>query len=153
MQKIIIADTSCLILLHKIGEFDLLQKLYGEIIITSEIKREFGDDLPEWVITRDPVNNMSFEIISATVDRGEASAIALALEHPDSLLILDDFKARRLAAGLNLKYTGTIGILPEAKLRGHVQSVKLIIARIKQTNFHLSDEVERRILIASGESA
>lgn len=152
MQKIIIADTSCLILLHKIREFDLLRKLYGEIIITSEIKREFGGDLPEWVIVMDPANNVSLGIIIATVDKGEASAIALALEQVDPLLILDDLKARRLANSLNLKYTGTMGILPDAKLNGHLQSVKPVIARIKLTNFHISDELERRILIASGES-
>jgi predicted nucleic acid-binding protein len=42
MPKTIISDTSCFILLSKIGELDLLQKLYGEIFTTSVIAEEFG---------------------------------------------------------------------------------------------------------------
>lgn len=34
MQKTIISDTSCLILLEKIGELDLLHHLFGIIITT-----------------------------------------------------------------------------------------------------------------------
>lgn len=56
MQEIIIADTSCLILLYKIHEFDLLQKLFGHIFITSQIEKEFGLKLPEWVVIKDASN-------------------------------------------------------------------------------------------------
>ena len=31
MPEIIISDTSCLIILHKIGELDLLHKVYGSV--------------------------------------------------------------------------------------------------------------------------
>lgn len=34
MQKTILSDTSCLILLDKIGELELLHKVFGEILIT-----------------------------------------------------------------------------------------------------------------------
>jgi predicted nucleic acid-binding protein len=34
MRKIIIADTSCLIVLEKIGHLDLLNQVFGEILIT-----------------------------------------------------------------------------------------------------------------------
>jgi predicted nucleic acid-binding protein len=36
MQKTIISDTSCLILLDKIGELDLLHGLFKTLIITPE---------------------------------------------------------------------------------------------------------------------
>ena len=42
MQRIIISDTSCLILLEKLDEIQLLQKLFGEVTIISEIADEFG---------------------------------------------------------------------------------------------------------------
>jgi predicted nucleic acid-binding protein len=151
MQKIIIADTSCLILLRKIDEFDLLRKLFGEILITSEIRKEFGQDLPAWIILKDPKNHTSQDIITASVDKGEASAIALALEEENPLLILDDKKARRLASSLNLNHTGTLGILIDAKLSGHMKSIKPIIKKVRNTNFHISDDLERKILILSGE--
>ncbi|HVV53723.1 MAG TPA: DUF3368 domain-containing protein [Mucilaginibacter sp.] len=153
MRKIIIADTSCLILLHKIGEFDLLRKLYGEILVTSEIRNEFGQELPPWIIVRDPTDQTSLNIISTSVDKGEASAIALALEEHSPLLVLDDKKARRLASSLNLNHTGTLGILIDAKLSGHLESVKPVIKKIRNTNFHISDHLERKILILSGETS
>ncbi|MDI9365773.1 MAG: hypothetical protein QM541_12535 [Flavobacterium sp.] len=46
MQKAIIADTSCLILLTNIQELDLLQKLFGNIITTNEVAEEYGLPLP-----------------------------------------------------------------------------------------------------------
>jgi predicted nucleic acid-binding protein len=42
MQKIIIADASCLILFEKIKELELLHLLFGIITITPEVATEFG---------------------------------------------------------------------------------------------------------------
>ena len=39
MHNIVISDTSCLILLHKIGELGLLHKTYNSILTTPEIAR------------------------------------------------------------------------------------------------------------------
>lgn len=49
MPKIVIADTSTLILFSKIDEINLLQKVYNELITTPEIAEEFGDKLPDWI--------------------------------------------------------------------------------------------------------
>ena len=94
MHKTIISDTSCLILLDKIGELDILNKLFGTIITTSEVAEEFGQTLPAWIELRQPTDKNYQSIIEATVDKGEASAIALAIELDDCLLIIDDLKAR-----------------------------------------------------------
>ena len=151
MQKTIIADSSCLILLDKIEELELLKKLFGMVIITSIIAEEFGTPLPEWISIKDPENKNYQNILELSVDRGEASAIALAVEQSDCLLILDDQKARRLAAELNLKYTGTIALLVEAKSKGYITSVRPIINKIRKTNFHLTPELEKKILKSAGE--
>ncbi len=45
MPKTVISDTSTLILFHKVDEFILLQKVYGELITTPEIAKEFGEVL------------------------------------------------------------------------------------------------------------
>jgi len=80
MQKTIVSDTSCLITLEKIGELELLHKVFGEIIVTNEIAGEYGLELPEWIRVRNPINKNYQQILEASVDKGEASAIALALE-------------------------------------------------------------------------
>ncbi len=63
------------------------------------------------------------EFLETIVDRGEASALALAKEVELPLLIIDDLKARKLAAKLNLKYTGTIGVIHKAKQMGVIEKI------------------------------
>ncbi len=151
MQKIIISDTSCLILLEKIEEIKLLQKLFGEIVVTSVIENEFGNPLPEWIKVSNANDKNYQNILESSVDKGEASALALAIEQSDCLLILDDLKARKLAKELKLNYTGTLGILVEAKLSGHINSMKKVLEKIKKTNYRISPSLEKKILNKSGE--
>ena len=56
MQKTIISDASCIILLDTIGELPILQNLFGTIITTSEIALEFGKPLPAWFEIRQSTN-------------------------------------------------------------------------------------------------
>ena len=49
MPNVIISDTSCLIILSKIDKLFILNKLFGNVIITPEIAKEFGDKLPNWI--------------------------------------------------------------------------------------------------------
>ncbi len=85
-------------------------------------------------------------ILKLQIDKGESSAIALALETPDSVVILDDYKARKIAERLGVTLTGTIGVIIKAKLNGIIPSVKPIIEKIKQTDFRLSAEIESQAL-------
>jgi predicted nucleic acid-binding protein len=151
MPKAIIADTRCIILLDKIGELKLLNALFGTIIITEEIAKEFGLPLPEWFNIIEPNDKKYQSIIENSIDKGEASAIALALELDDSLLIIDDLKGRKLALQLGIKITGTIGIIVEAKNAGIVKAVRPLITKIKKTNFRISEELEKQILDKAGE--
>lgn len=146
MHKIIISDTSCFIILTKIGELHLLQKLYSKITTTVEIATEFGEPLPEWVEIVSVKAKDTQRLLEMQIDKGESSAIALALENSDSLLILDDIKARKIATQLGLSITGTLGIIIKAKLEGIIPSVIPILRKIKQTDFRLSNEVELQIL-------
>ena len=50
MHNIVIADTSCLILFHKIGELDILRKVYESVTTTPEVAEEFGYELPGWIL-------------------------------------------------------------------------------------------------------
>ncbi|MFN3300437.1 MAG: hypothetical protein ACK41Z_09595 [Sediminibacterium sp.] len=111
MPKAIISDTSCFIVLSNIGELTLLKSLYGQIITTIEIANEFGGEMPDWVTIIEVNDKYRQQLLEMQIDKGESSAIALALETPDSTIILDDFKARKIAEHLGLKITGTIGVI------------------------------------------
>ncbi len=151
MPKTIISDTSCLIILTNIGELELLHNLYGQITTTLDIATEYGETLPEWVEIVSVADKSKQRLLELQIDKGESSAIALALETPGSTIILDDNKARKIATQLGLTFTGTIGIVVKAKLQGLIPSIKPIIAKIKQTNFRLSAEIELQALKQANE--
>ncbi|MES2328615.1 MAG: DUF3368 domain-containing protein [Bacteroidota bacterium] len=151
MHKTIISDTSCLILLDKIGELDLLHALFGTITTTPEVAEEFGELLPPWFEIVEPLDKNYQAIVEATVDRGEASAIALAVESNDCLLIIDDLKGRKFATQLGLTIIGTVGVIVGAKLAGIIPSVKPIINKVKATNFRITEQLELLILKQAGE--
>lgn len=140
MPKIIVSDTSCLILLQKLNKLSLLGVLFKEITITKTIEKEFGDSLPDFFQIKEPKDKNYQKILERFLDAGEASAIALALENKDSLIILDDQKARSEARQLKLNITGTIGILLLALEKGLIESQDNIIEEIKRSNFRISEK-------------
>ena len=141
MPKIIISDTSCFIVLTNIGELDLLHKVYGQIITTIDIATEFDEALPDWVEIQNVSDKYRQQLLEMQIDKGESSAIALALETPDCTVILDDYKARKIAERLGINITGTIGVIVKAKLKGVIPSIKPLLEKIKQTDFRLSSAI------------
>ena len=146
MPKTIISDTSCFIILTNIGELNILQKVYGKIITTPDIADDYSQPLPEWVEIVTVKDKYRQQLLEMQIDKGESSAIALALETPGCTIILDDYKARVVAKQLGINITGTIGVIIKAKLKGIIPSIKPILEKIKQTNFHLSKEIELQAL-------
>lgn len=146
MHKTIISDTSCFIILTNIGELDLLQKVYGQIVTTIEVAAEYGERLPDWVVIESVNDKHSQKILETQVDKGEASALALAIETSDSTIIVNDYRARKVAEKLGINYTGTIGVIIKAKLKGIILSIKPLLAKIRQTEFRITDEIERQAL-------
>ncbi len=112
---------------------------------------EYGDTLPEWVIIAKVSDPYKQQLLEMQLDKGESSAIALALETPDSTVILDDYKARKIAEQLRLNYTGTIGVNIKAKLKMVIPSIKPILEKIRETDFRISAEVELQALKEAGE--
>lgn len=123
MPKTIISDTSCFILLTNIGELNLLRTVYDQIVTTLDIAIEYGEPLPEWVEIRQVKDKFRQQILELQIDKGESSAIALALEIPGSLITLDDYKARKIAQQLSIPFTGTVGVIIKAKLSGAIPSI------------------------------
>jgi len=151
MPGIIVSDTSCLILLDKLGRISLLKSLYGKITVTKIVADEFGKVLPDFVEIENPKNKNYQKILQSFLDPGEASAMALALEKEECLLIIDEFKGRREARQLGLNYTGTLGILIVAKEKGLIKSVTEIIKEIGKTDFRIGEILINEVKRKSGE--
>ncbi|MBN1925253.1 MAG: DUF3368 domain-containing protein [Prolixibacteraceae bacterium] len=151
MPRIIVSDTSCLILLDKLGKVNILQSLFGTITITEIIADEFGKTIPEFFSIENPKDKNYQKILESFLDSGEASAIALAIEKEECLLIIDEYKGRREARNLGLDYTGTIGIFIIAKRKGLINSITEILEAIQKTDFRLSEELIREAKEMCGE--
>jgi predicted nucleic acid-binding protein len=122
----VITDTSCLIAFTKTGALGLLRQLYAKIIVTEDICTEFGEPLPEWIEIRTVVNKKYQQLLELYLDKGESSAIALAMEIENALLIIDDLKARKEAKRLGFPVTGTLGVLYAAKLKRTYTGAKAV---------------------------
>lgn len=150
-SEIIISDTSCLILLNKINELDLLKSLALKVYITPTIQKEFGKDLPVWITVKNHSDNHYQKILEMDLDEGEASAIALSLEVDNSILLIDDLKGRKIAERLNLRFSGTFGLILKAKQVGRIKSVREILEKVKGTNFRFSEKLFSAIIEEAGE--
>jgi predicted nucleic acid-binding protein len=150
MRKIIVSDASCLILFHKIGELDILRKLFGNIYITETVSGEFKKPTPDWINIEEPPAN-SFTELLKVLDPGEASSIALAACYENSLLIIDDLKGRKIAKETGLDVTGSLGVIIAAKEKGYITSVRPVLKKILKTNFRISNALLEKVLKYSGE--
>jgi predicted nucleic acid-binding protein len=151
MHKTVIADASCFIVLEKIGFLFLLERLYSQIYTIPEVANEYELPLPSWVTIESAIDTNQQRSLEELIDPGEASAIALALEIPNSLIILDDDKAQKVAQRFGIEITSTIGIFLKARLAGHIPAIAPILSSLKKAGFFLSPALESVILTTAGE--
>ncbi|MDR1326514.1 MAG: DUF3368 domain-containing protein [Treponema sp.] len=137
LDKVIISDTSCLIALTNTGNLDSLRRVCQTVFITPEIAAEYGEDIPTWITVTPVRDHEKVRLIQKVLDPGESSAIALALEIKEPLLILDDAQARLFAQYLGLAITGTLGILIAAFQQGIIADLDPVIAGLKACDFRL----------------
>ena len=150
-DALVIADSSCLILLSKIEELEILRSIYKQIFITKEIAQEFGEPLPGWIEIKEISNTALQLLFEDTLDIGEASALALAFEMRECTVILDDLKARKAASKMNIKVTGTIGVILKAKKENKISSIRSVLDKILSTDFRISERIINEALKEAGE--
>ncbi len=151
MEKVIVSDTTCLIILTKIGALDLLERLFSKVIITDEVSKEFNELLPIWIIVEQVQNRSQVEVLQLLLDLGESSSIALCVEKKNCLLIIDERKGRKVAQDLNIPIIGTLGILLEAKKSGLIHSIRPLFEELLETNFRISKQLLNVVLEQVGE--
>lgn len=151
----VVADTSPLVAFHQIGQLQLLERLFGEILVPPAVAREAAPSLPKppaWIRTVAPTQPIGSEILRASLGPGESEALSLAMELRADIVILDDRQARRLAAGLGLHVAGTGGILLRAKQAGFIPAVRPLLEQLLVFDFHLSQAIRNELLAAAGEA-
>ena len=157
-----ISNTSPLLYLYRIGVQDWLRQIFGEIWIPGAIVSELtegqrrGYDVPnprnyEWLRVVEP-SSMPSEWLALDLGAGELATMALALENPQRVVLLDDGLARRTAQAAGLTVVGTLGVVLEAKSRGLTESVGPVVDRLENAGMWISEDVRQRILRLAGET-
>lgn len=145
MPEIVIVDTSSLIALDKIDLLPLLCKIYSEVLIPETVIKEFGDvSLPCASIKKLESNLIKLLITDLNLGRGEAEVIALASQTGTRMMV-DDLRARKIAANMGLTITGTIGFLIKAAKLGLIKSAYEKVQELRNKGFYVSDKLFDRI--------
>lgn len=154
----VVVDTSVILVLAKIGLLHLLRDLHGGVVIPESVVAEALDDAyaestenrrirdaigEGWLtVERDPDTDTRF----GALGRGERAVIALALAMSASLVLIDDWDARRVAASVGLRVSGTVTVLAVAKRDGRIGATAKLAERLREVGFRVSDDV----LLAAG---
>lgn len=159
----VISNSSPIQYLHQAGLLELLPTLFGKIDIPEAVAAELEEGrrrnvcLPDltalsWLHTKPVRDRMLLPLVTHLGD-GEKEVLAFGIERTDSLLLLDDRGARQHAIALELKVTGTLGILLLAKEQGKLGTVRPVLDRLQALRFRLNPGTRQRVLELAGEGA
>jgi predicted nucleic acid-binding protein len=158
----VICDTSPLQYLHQLGLLHLLPDMAGKVICPPAVAEELavgkkaGIEVPEverleWIEVRSPLSLAALPLVT-DLGPGESQVLALALEMPGTVVILDDFLARRTAEALHMPLTGTLGVLLAAKRAGLIDAIAPILERLQALRFRVSPATRAALLKFAGET-
>ncbi|WP_404790234.1 DUF3368 domain-containing protein [Altericista sp. CCNU0014] len=158
----VIADTSPIQYLYQTNLLDLLQSLYGRILIPQAVVEELSQGCKQGVVLPDPELISWIEIRKVSTSNlipmvpnlglGEREVISLAISLSDSLVILDDALARNYALQMNVALTGTLGVLLKAKQSGYINQISPIVEQLDTLRFRLAPATRTAILKLANEA-
>ena len=152
---IVVSDTTPLISLLKIDCIDLLEKLFGQVLIPQAVFEELTAD-ERFKFEADQISRKQFIIVKAVhnlesvsilkratgLDQGESEAIVLTDELNADVLLMDEAKGRAVSSQMGLKIMGTIGILMAAYEEKELTAdkVKCCIEGLQNAGRHISQK-------------
>jgi predicted nucleic acid-binding protein len=163
LAEIVVADAGPLIALGRLRKIELLTQIFAKVIVPRTVFEEtqFRSDLPDaqtifaaqqsgvFIVENSSVGSASLPPDGELGD-GEAAAISLAAALGHGVLI-DDKHGRAVAATLNLRVIGTVGVLLIARRRELIPALKPLLEELKVSGYYLSAELIQGALRRVGE--
>jgi predicted nucleic acid-binding protein len=156
-----VADTSFLIALQWLELLETLGQVHTRVLVPERVWDEFAEGASEaelaaaariGVIQRTQVSNATLAAaIGTAAEGGEAEVIALALESGIILVLMDDYRGRKVVQRLGLKTRGILGHLLLLKRLGSIEAVRGYLEKLKERGFFLSEQIIREVLSLAGE--
>jgi predicted nucleic acid-binding protein len=162
---LVASDTSPISNLAIIGRLDLLEKQFREIWIPNAVESELSK-LPYphalasvqqgllrgWIKARALQAASLVHVLQTGLGQGEAETIALGLELPADLILLDELAGRAAAARAGLRVTGVLGVLLRAKQQGYIPMLKPELASLRsKARLFIAASLEQEVLRNAGE--
>lgn len=154
----IISDSTALITLINIKEFDLLKfftqkivipiEVYEEISIGEKDKRFLDAQIETRFLEVIPYDNkLLFNELNILLDKGESASITLALEKNLTLLI-DEKKGRSVAQNMGIEIIGLIGVLRFLYQNGKITKKRTeeILEKLNNSSFRISKKLIDMVL-------
>jgi predicted nucleic acid-binding protein len=160
-----VSNTSPISNLAIIGRLDLLKLQFSELWIPDAVEEELAAH-PDtvalaaiqaairhgWIRTATPQNPVLLNILLPSLHKGEAQAIALAVELNAETVIIDEQEGRLMAVQAGLSVTGVLGVLLRAKFAGAIAAVQPEIHALRtRARFFIAPSLEARVLSLAGE--
>jgi hypothetical protein len=151
---ILVADASALIALAACESLDLLDVLFGQVVVPDAVFVEVTvSDKPYSSQLRTYLNHkvrsvdmQYFVYLDAYSDLGETQAMLLYKSISADYLLIDDKRGRKVARLNHIQTIGTMGVLLQAKRRGLIAKVAPLIEKIRASPVFLSEDLVHTVL-------
>ena len=158
----LICDTTVVQYLHQIGRLHILPVIASQVAVPTAVADELTaghargialPDLPRlaWLQVLSPNARPALPDASE-LGAGECEVLWLAMEHSGRVAVLDDSKARQVAARMKIPMTGTLGLLLDAKRAGLIPAIAPLVGELRQCNFYITTSARALILRQAGEA-
>ena len=158
---IIVSDITPLISLLKIKHLDVLQAMYGSVLIPPAVFSEltandtFADEAEEirncdFLEVREIADYEKVRALQREtgLDLGETEAIVLAGDTNASLLLIDEVKGRTVARSRGFSIAGALGVLTAAYAKNLIsaEEIRAAVDVLRSSGRHISEELLARLL-------
>ncbi len=158
---IVIADTSPLNYLIRLGHSNILQEIFGRVLVPHAVLMEMSHpdappdvrawaaDPPAWL--EEVRVALIDDSLSPELGAGEREAISLALEVRADLLLIDERAGRAEAAARCIAVAGTLAVLLQASQRGYINFPETL-KKLRESGFRTSRSVEASVIALYGKA-
>jgi predicted nucleic acid-binding protein len=158
-MRLVVADAGPLNYLVRIGESDVLPKLFEKVFVPEAVHAElrhrvapplvrgWAENPPAWLEIRPSPAAIYDDPALRALDDGERAALVLACALGADLVLMDDRAGVAVARQQGFAVTGTLGVLDLAARHGLID-LGAAFARLKATNLRYRPEIMDALLLA-----
>lgn len=155
---LVVADSSPLIYLARIGLLHVLAALFGDVVVPRTVwfeaveRRQSAPGIDAlrqapWLrVVDDPMPESDLGL-----DPGETAAILIAESLKADLLLIDERAGRKVAHERGLAVRGTLGVLVQARQSGVLPALEPVLDALVAAGFRIAPALIREALAHVGE--